>query len=139
MASAPQSPLAGLVQSQLIKRLAGGAGATPDAAGQQLSSQFSELNNADPAMGSNAAKQIKSMLVAMVGKYAFEVPEASRHAAQALKSIDAMIKALEQGAATQKTIGGGQRQQTPGIQNNAGLPSPNMQPGSEPQPGEGAM
>lgn len=134
MASAPTSPLAGLVQSQLIKRLAGGAGATPDAAGQQLSQQFSELNNADPAMGTNAAKQIKSMLVAMVGKYAFEVPEASRHAAQAMKSIDAMIKALEQGAATQKTV-----RPNP-IQNGAGMPSPNMQPASEPQPGaEGTM
>lgn len=112
---------------QLVQRLAQGqGGASPDAAGSQLASQFSQLQGADPQMLLKAAQQLKAMLLAIDVRTAFTVPEASRHAGQARKSIDAMIKALEQGAATQQAV-------RPPIANNAGLPNP------QPMPGEGGM
>ena len=77
-----------------------------------------------------AAQQVKSMLLAIDVRTAFTVPEASRHAGQARKSIDSMIKALEQGAATQNAV-------QPPIANNAAMPNPQMSPGGgEPQTGE---
>lgn len=114
---------------QLVERLAQNkGGAEPDAAGQQLSAQFSQLQGADPQMLLKAAQQLKSMLLAIDVRTAFTVPEASRHAGQARKSIDAMIKALEQGAATQATV-------RPPIANNAAMPNPQPQqmPGGGPQ------
>jgi hypothetical protein len=64
-----------------------------------------------------AGEQIKSMLVALYTKTAFQVPEAARHAATAQKSVDQMLKALEQAAATLQTV------QSP-IVNNAGMSNP---------------
>ena len=131
------NPVQGMMARQLVERLAksgGQQGASPDAAGEQLGAQFSQLQGADPQMLLKAAQQVKSMLVAIDVRTAFAVPEASRHAGQARKSIDAMIKALEQGAATQQTV-------RP-IANQAAMPNPQQNPGGGepmPAPDMGAM
>lgn len=112
---------------QLIARLAQAAGqpggggqpsdqATPDATGAQLGAQFSQLAGADPNMMLKAAQQVKAMMVAIFGRTAFSMPEAARHAGQANKSIDAMIKSLQEGAAAQMA--------TAPIANSAALPNP---------------
>jgi hypothetical protein len=113
----------------LVERLAQGAGGGPDqpgaggpdAAGGQLSQQLSELKGADPQLMSKATEQIKAMLLAIQVRMAFQVPEAARHAAQAQKSIDGMLKALQQATAAANTI------QQP-IVNQAGVSSPAMGP-----------
>lgn len=102
------SPVQAALSRQLIQRLAssgqGGDPAsqsTPDAVGSQLSAQFSQLAGADPNLLLKAAQQIKQMMVAINTRTAFTMPEASRHAGQAMKGIDAMIKSLSEGAAAQ--------------------------------------
>lgn len=133
---------------QLVQALAnrgpgaagGMAGPDPgDQAGQQLSTQFSELQNADPQFMLRALQHIKGMQVSMYPRAAFQIPEAARHIAQAQKSIDAAIKAVEQAAATQNAV-------RPSIANQASLPPnmasqggpPGMGPGGPPQPIGGA-
>lgn len=119
------SPAQASLSRQLIARLAAasgasggatppGAAATPDAAGAQLGAQFSQLSGADPNLMLKAAQQIKAMLVATIQRTAFTMPEAARHAGQAMKAIDAMIKALQEGAAAQMA--------TSPIANSAALP-----------------
>ena len=75
----------------------------PDAAGGQLSQQLSELKGADPQLMQKATEQIKAMLLAIQVRTAFQVPAAARHAAQAQKSIDGMLKALTQATAAATT------------------------------------
>jgi len=103
---------------QMVERLAkqgpGQGGASPDASGQQVSQQLSELKGADPQLLSKAAEQMKAMALAIQVRTAFQVPEAARHFAQAQKSIDAGIKALQQAAATANTV-------SSPIVNNAGM------------------
>lgn len=117
---------------QMVERLAQqgggqqGAGApgaaSPDAAGQQLSKQLSELKGADPQLLTKAAEQMKAMALAIQVRTAFQVPEAARHMAQAQKSLDAAIKALQQASATANTV-------SAPIVNNAGM-SPNQPQGA---------
>lgn len=139
MASSPVDVRA-MQARNLVEQLAqrGGpeqGGASPSAAGGQLSQQMSELNGADPQMLVKATEQIKAMLLAIQVRAAFTIPEAARHAASAQKSIDGMLKALTQATATANTVsapivnnagmspnnvgaqpgGGGQEQQLPGM------------------------
>ena len=113
----------------MVQRLAkmqpqGGAG-TPDAAGQQLSQQMSELKGADPQMLVKAAEQMKAMATAIYVRTAFQVPGAARHIAQATKSLDAAIKELQQATATANTV-------SSPIVNNAGMnPAQNPESGAE--------
>jgi hypothetical protein len=126
----------------LVERLAQGAGGGPDqpgaggpdAAGGQLSQQLSELKGADPQLMTKATEQIKAMLLAIQVRTAFQVPEAARHAAQAQKSIDGMLKALQQATAAANTI------QAP-IVNQAGVSAPSLGPVGGPQqlPPSGGM
>lgn len=95
-------------------------GASPDASGQQLSQQLSELKGADPQLLVKAVEQMKSMALAVQVRTSFQVPEAARHMAQAQKSFDAALKALQQASATANTV-------SSPIVNNAGM-SP-AQPG----------
>ena len=147
MAAAPQPPVdvRAMQARNLVERLAtqGGpaqGGASPDAAGGQLSQQLSELKGADPQLMTKATEQIKAMLLAIQVRTAFQIPEAARHAAQAQKAIDAMLKALNQATAAANTI------QMPGqnpIVNQAGI-SPNTMgqqfpPQAIPGAGEGIM
>jgi hypothetical protein len=82
-----------------------------------------------------AAQQVKSMLLAIDVRTAFVVPEASRHAGTARKSIDSMIKALEQASATQQSVrppgGAGAGPAAPPIANNAAMPNPQPAPGGD--------
>jgi hypothetical protein len=108
----------GMQAKQLVERLSKqgpgqGAGA-PDAAGQQVSQQLSELKGADPQLLKKAAEQMKAMALAIQVRTSFQVPGAARHFAQAQKSIDAGIKELEQAAATANTV-------SSPIVNNAGM------------------
>ena len=146
MAAAPQPPVdvRAMQARNLVERLAtqGGpaaGGATPDAAGGQLSQQLSELKGADPQLMTKATEQIKAMLLAIQVRTAFQIPEAARHAATAQKAIDSMLKALKQATAAANTV------QAPGgenpIVNQAGI-SPNTMgqqfpPQSIPGAGEG--
>ncbi len=117
---------------QLAKRGPGQGGATPDAAGQQLSQQLSELKGADPQLLVKAAEQMKAMALAIQVRTAFQVPNAAKHLAKVQQSIDAAIKELQQAAATANTV-------SSPIVNSAGM-SPNQpQPGGSggPTPGGG--
>jgi hypothetical protein len=89
----------------------------------QLGGQFSQLQGADPQFMLKALNQIKLMMVPLFGRAAFAVPEVSRHIAQAQKSVDAAIKAAEQGAATEQSV-------RPVIVNNAAMPNPVQNPGA---------
>lgn len=117
------SPMQASLSRQLIQRLAQasgqgdpGAQASPDAAGAQLGAQFSQLSGADPNMMLKASQQLKAMLVAIIQRTAFTMPEAARHAGQGMKAIDSMIKSLQEGAAAQMA--------TSPIANTAALPGP---------------
>lgn len=116
---------------QLAKRGPAQGGATPDAAGQQLSQQLSELKGADPQLLQKAAEQMKAMALAIQVRTAFQVPGASRQFAKAITAIDAGIKELQQASATANTV-------SSPIVNQAGM-SPNQpQPsGGPPSPGGG--
>jgi hypothetical protein len=138
MASSPVD-VRGMQASQMVQRLAkmgpqsggaGGAGgaASPDAAGQQMSQQLSELKGADPQMLVKAAEQMKAMATAIYVRTSFQVPEAARHIAQATKSLDAAIKALQQASATANTV-------SSPIVNNAGMSPTQPQPGGQPDGG----
>ena len=133
MASSPVN-VQGMQARQLVEQMAkrGGpseGGASPQASGQQLSQQLSELKGADPTLLVKAAEQMKAMATAIYVRTSFQVPEAARHIAQATKSLDAAIKALQQASATAQTV-------SSPIVNQAGM-SPNQpQPGG--QPGAGA-
>jgi hypothetical protein len=121
--------------AQMVKRLADRGpqqgGASPDASGQQLSQQLSELKGADPQLLAKAAEQMKAMGLAIQVRTAFQVPDAARHFATAQKAIDAGIKALQQASATANTV-------SAPIVNNAGM-NPAQNPGGEPSGAEGMM
>lgn len=124
-------PVRAMMARQLIQRMAQGQGGANDQAmGAQLDGQFSQLQGADPQFMLKALNQIKMMMVPLFGRAAFAVPEVSRHIAQAQKSVDAAIKAAEQGAATQQSV-------RPIIVNNAAMPNPVQNPGGgEPMGGQ---
>lgn len=133
MGSPPTGPVdvRAMQARNLVERLAqqGGpdqGGASPDAAGGQLSQQLSELKGADPQLMVKATEQMKAMALAIQVRMAFVNPEAARHMAQAQKSLDGALKALNQAAATANTI------QQP-IVNQAGVSSPSMGPVGGPQ------
>lgn len=135
MAAAPTPPVnvpamrARQMVEQLAKGQGGQQGSSPDAAGQQLSQQLSELKGADPQLLTKAAEQMKAMALAIQVRTAFQVPEAARHMAQAQKSLDAAIKALQQASATANTV-------SSPIVNQAGM-SPNQPGGGPSGPGGG--
>lgn len=119
---------------QLAKRGPQQGGASPDAAGQQLSQQLSELKGADPQMLVKAAEQMKAMALAIQVRTAFQVPEAGKHMAKAQQALDAAIKALQQAAATANTV-------SSPIINQAGMnpQGPGQQPGGSQPPPEGMV
>jgi hypothetical protein len=149
-----QSPLNSIMARQLVQRLAqggkggsggpgaGGPGQPPpgaggaagsdgnDAAGEQLSSQFAELQGADPAFIGKTLQQIKGMMVSLYTRTAFTIPAASRHIAQCQKSIDAAMKEIESAAATQNAV-------RPAIANRAGMPGSAPQQPEQPDPSQG--
>jgi hypothetical protein len=87
-----------------------------------LGGQFSELQGADPQLMLNSLNTVKRILAPLFSRAAFAVPEVCRHIGTAVKALDSAIKAAEQGAATQKSVG-------PGIANNAAMPNPTQNPG----------
>lgn len=95
---------------------------TPDVSGEQLTNQFSELQNADPERATKILGQIKTMLVSLYMTTVFQVPEAARHVASAQKEIDQALKAIQQAAATLNAV-------RPQIANRAALP-PGFGPGN---------
>jgi hypothetical protein len=110
----------------------GGAGRSAtesDAADQQLSQQFGELQNADPQMMLKTLRALKGMLVALYVRAAFNVPGVARNCAQAQKYIDGAIKEAQQAAATLNSV-------RPPITNNASIP---MSLGSSSDAGAGAL
>jgi hypothetical protein len=117
----------GMQARQMVERLAKQGpqqgGATPDASGQQISQQLSELKGADPQLLVKAVEQMKAMGLAIQVRTSFQVPEAARHLAQAQKSFDAALKALQQAAATANTV-------SSPIVNNAGM-NPAQNPGGQ--------
>lgn len=144
MASAP-NPIASILRSQMVARLAqgGGAGAagaagagagSPESAGDQLSTQIAELRGADPQMMQRTLTQIKGMLVSLYSRAAFQVPKAARAIAQAQRYVDDAIRESEQAAATASTVRGPQSM----IANNAALANPSA-PSQGGAPAEGGM
>lgn len=100
-----------------------------DAAGDQLSSQFAELQGADPQMIAKTLQQIKGMLVSLYPRTSFTIPAAARHIAQAQKAVDGAMKEIQTAAATQNAV-------RPSITNGAGIPNPIGGPGDD---GDGMM
>lgn len=109
------SPTAGLairnIMTQLAKggqQTAGGQTDAPvpggDTAGQQISAQLSELQNADPNTMLDMLRQVKTMLVALYSRSAFALPEVARGVAASQRGLDQAIRAAEQGAATIEAV-----------------------------------
>lgn len=118
------SPTSALAAAQLMKRLAGGGGmpgggaqgqAQPEAQGQQLQSQFAQLQSADPDMASKTVQKIQQLLGPLYMAMIQQVPDAASHIASAQKALNAALKAIQQAAATLNTV-------RPQIANTASLP-----------------
>jgi len=96
----------------------------PDSSGIALASQFAELNGADPDMMVKTLMQMKSMLVSLFNKSAFQVPGVARHVSQSMKHIDGAIKEAQQASATvnavKNTIGNNAAISMPGGMTSAG-------------------
>lgn len=92
-----------------------GVGKPPEQAGQQIATQISELNGADPDSTLKLLTQQKSILVALYSRSAFPMPKVAGHIAAAMKSID---KAIEESEKATATVGAVQQP----IANNAGQP-----------------
>lgn len=119
----------------LMQKLAGGGappqgppqqGPQPSAAGQQIASQLSELQGADPQSTLKILMQIKSQLVAIYPRTAFTMPGVANNVAATMKSLDRAIEDAKKGAATEQAVSpiannAGQPQQGPTDQGN-GLP-----------------
>jgi len=140
------SGLPAMMARQLVQKLAGGAspggagmpqggpspmGAAAPAmqnanpasqAGDQVARQLSELQGADPDALLKTMQQIKSMVVSIYVRAAFQMPGVARNIAQVQKYLDNAIKEAEQAAATAATV-------TP-IANNASIPNPQGQGGA---------
>lgn len=133
--------LPAMMARQLVQKLAGGGappqggpppGASPmgpgapaqmnaqpgGQAGDQVGRQLSELQGADPGAMLQALQQVKSIIVPLYVRAAFQVPGVARNIAQAQKYIDNAIKEAEQAAATASTVQG------PPIANSAAIPNP---------------
>jgi hypothetical protein len=85
-------------------------------AGQQVSTQLSQLQGADPQAINGMLKQVKSILVALYPRTAFSIPDVAKNLAKSQQYIDAAIKASEEAASTSQAV-------TP-IANNASIPNP---------------
>lgn len=117
------SPVSALMASQIVNKLAqrgqpggGAAGITaPDESGDQVQSQFAQLQGADPEMVTKMLQKQKQILVVLYNQTVFQVPEAARHIASAQKEIDQALKAIQQAAATLNAV-------RPQIANRAALP-----------------
>ena len=121
--AAGTSPLGALMASKLMQRLAqrgqpgqGAAGvSSPDAAGEQLQSQFQGMSGADPEA---ASKDIKRMMQALSGHYVrlvMQVPDAAQKIADAQKALTKALESITKAAATLNAV-------RPQIANGAGLP-----------------
>jgi len=142
--------LPAVLARQLVAKLAGGAapgtnqgGASPlgasapaamnmqaggkpgSQAGDQVARQLSELQGADPGAMLQLLNQVKSIIVPLYVRSAFQMPGVARNIAQAQKYIDNAIKEAEQASATAQTV-------QPPIANNASIPNPQS-------PGMGGM
>src|ERR1700679_1185474 len=95
MGTAPPNMQA-MMARQLVQKLAGG-GAPPGAqpgpsgsppqspgamAGQQVSTQLSQLQGADPQAVNGMLKQMKSILVALYPRTAFSIPDVAKNLAK---------------------------------------------------------
>lgn len=90
-------------------------------AGDQVARQLAELQGADPGAILKTLQQIKSIIVPIYVRAAFQMPGVSRNIAQAQKYLDNAIKEAEQAAATASTV------QANPIANNASIPNPQGQ------------
>lgn len=117
------SPIAALLASKLTQRLAqrgqpggGGAGVTsPDAAGEQLQSQFSGMSGADPESASRDIKRMMSQLSGHYVRLVMQVPDAAQKIADAQKALTKALESITKAAATLNAV-------RPQIANTAGLP-----------------
>lgn len=132
------SPLGALMASQLTQRLAqgrpgqGGEGAgSPDAAGAQMSKQFSALAGADPMMTMKTVQQMIQMLAAMYTRTIMQVPEAANEISNMVKAGHKVVEKLQKAAATLNAV-------RPQIANSANLPpgfAGSMPPDNQLSPG----
>ena len=122
----------------LMQKLAGGGappqgmgappqGPQPSPAGQQIASQLSELQGADPQSTLKILMQIKSQLVAIYPRTAFTMPGVANNVAATMKSLDRAIEDAKKGAAVEQTV-------SP-IANNAGQPQQGPEQPSNGLPG----
>ena len=128
MASAP-SPVAGFLQQLIASKLGGqgGAGgmegANPEALGQAVGQQYSELQNVDPGKIVQDLQAAKAQISAMFPIAVMRVADAAKGISQAVVGLNAAIKAFEKAQQTQQTL-----QQSPLGMSAAQSPGPGQPP-----------
>jgi hypothetical protein len=95
--------MASLLLPLLAKTIGGGGQPDPNAAGAAVSSQYAELQGADPAKVVNDLKQMKSAISAIFPIAVERVADAAKGISQAVVGINAAIKAFEKAHETLQT------------------------------------
>jgi len=81
-----------------------GAPSTVPTAGQQFSSQMSELQGADPGMVLNQLKQIRTIFARMLPFTIERLPGVATNVAAVLRPLDGAIKEAEKASQTMATL-----------------------------------
>jgi hypothetical protein len=137
--------MAAMLRQAITSRLAGGggqpggslSGANPEAIGQAVSGQYSELQGADPGKMTADLNRIKQELAAMFPNAVLRVGDMGKGISQAITGINSAIKAAQKAKETLQTVhpplgnavanpqatseGGGQTPQMPGAAGMGGF------------------
>lgn len=136
--------MAAMLQRAIASRLGGGqggpqslGGANPEAIGQAVSGQYSELQGADPGKMSADLTRIKSELAAMFPNAVLRVGDAGKGISQAIVGINSAIKAFSKAKETLQSVHPplGMAAANPQPMGEGGSSVPNMPGGGGPGPG----
>lgn len=126
--AAGSSPMSALLTQKIMERLAqrgspggGAAGvASPDVAGEQMTSQYQGLSGADPQAAIKILDKINQALSSLYVQMITQVPDAAQKIADAQKAIAKAKEPIQKAAATLNAV-------RPQIANSANLPPGMMQ------------
>lgn len=103
--------MAAMLRQAIASRLAGQGGgpsslqgANPEAIGQAVSSQYAELQGADPGKMISDLNQIKQQLAAMFPNAVLRVGDAGKGLSQAITGINAALKAFQKAKETLQSV-----------------------------------
>jgi len=147
----PANPVAGTLARGIIDQLVGGgrAGAPipqpsgvqqPEMARSMLSTQLSELRQADPKAIQRMLTDIKKMIVQIIPQAAFTIPEMNKHLPNLLKTVDSALQAVEKAtntmAAVEGSAGAGGPGGAPGVNPiQSSIANPSVGVGQQPAAG----